>query len=215
MTDKTDSAAKPWTVEEFLRDRYQIGEYSEDDKRDLATVEALARAESELAEIDQAEDGRPVLAFHCTNCDALRKRAEAAERELERLGFRRCDVAACNCGGWHQHRATVIESSLSAQVEALKKDRDHWREEHEHRRGECLAALMVEKAAQDRAEAAEMALTLKERDHWAAARQRDEALAELAERYTEAEVLEALHQASVRGPNADAILSRIRQGRKP
>lgn len=32
-----------------------------------------------------------------------------------------------------------------------------WQEEHEKRRGECLAAQMVEKAAQDRAEAAEAA----------------------------------------------------------
>lgn len=58
--------------------------------------------------------------------EAARDRDKAAA-ELERLGFRRCAVAACNCGGWHQHRPTVIEASLWAQVEALKTERDRLR----------------------------------------------------------------------------------------
>ena len=27
----------------------------------------------------------------------------SAEYFLERLGYRRCDIPACNCGSWHQH----------------------------------------------------------------------------------------------------------------
>lgn len=101
--------------------------------RDVAVAKVLTEAFAEIRE-------------------AVFRQLNAAESELRRLGFRPCDVAACNCGGWHQHRPTVIEESLTAQVAALKADRDHWREEHEHRRSETLAALMVEKAAQDRAE---------------------------------------------------------------
>ena len=82
-------------------------------------------------------------------------RSQRAEAELERLGFRRCDVAACNCGGYHQHRPTQIESSLEKQRDAVMKERDHWRDEHEKRRGEALAAIMAEKSAQDRAEKSE------------------------------------------------------------
>jgi hypothetical protein len=81
-----------------------------------------------------------------------RNELDAARSLLGRLGFRRCDVAACNCGSYHQHRPTLIEESLAAQVKALLGQRDHWMDEHEKRRGECLAAFMVERASQDRAE---------------------------------------------------------------
>lgn len=32
----------------------------------------------------------------------LRQRLEKAEWVLQSSGFRRCDIAACNCGSWHQ-----------------------------------------------------------------------------------------------------------------
>jgi hypothetical protein len=32
----------------------------------------------------------------------LERRLGAAEWVLENAGFRRCDIAACNCGSWHQ-----------------------------------------------------------------------------------------------------------------
>jgi hypothetical protein len=32
----------------------------------------------------------------------LEKRLRIAEWTLEKSGFRRCDIAACNCNGWHQ-----------------------------------------------------------------------------------------------------------------
>lgn len=34
----------------------------------------------------------------------LQKRVDSAEAKLESLGYRRCDIAACNCGGWHLYR---------------------------------------------------------------------------------------------------------------
>lgn len=34
--------------------------------------------------------------------EEYKSRMEIAEDVLERSGFRRCNIAACNCGSWHQ-----------------------------------------------------------------------------------------------------------------
>jgi len=34
-----------------------------------------------------------------------------AEEFLEREGYRRCDMAACNCGLWHQHREPAVSGA--------------------------------------------------------------------------------------------------------
>ena len=69
------------------------------------------------------------------NQDAMRQLAEA-QREVERLkyyleqaGWRRCDVAACNCGGYHEHRKSDLEARcarLEAHLaKALNRERHH------------------------------------------------------------------------------------------
>lgn len=37
----------------------------------------------------------------------LRGRIVKADATLERLGWRHCDIAACNCGGYHNWNATT------------------------------------------------------------------------------------------------------------
>lgn len=69
----------------------------------------------------------------CQQCEAIRidiiiknARAEGeeagreqAETLLSRHGFRRCDIAACNCGSWHTGPNLRAEA-LQAEVEVLR-----------------------------------------------------------------------------------------------
>lgn len=41
---------------------------------------------------------------HDTTKDEWADRASKAEAFIRTLGYRRCDVAACNCGSWHRER---------------------------------------------------------------------------------------------------------------
>lgn len=48
-------------------------------------------------------------------------RHSRAERLLEQFGFRRCDIAACNCNSYHEHeRRYVPVSELEATIAFIK-----------------------------------------------------------------------------------------------
>ncbi len=88
---------------------------------------------------------------HCTCVPALRKEIERLNDFLEREGFRRCDIAACNCDSWHGGHAMVrlqeIIETLGgcngttplAEVEQLKAELEDEHEiaENYHRQHSC------------------------------------------------------------------------------
>jgi hypothetical protein len=37
------------------------------------------------------------------------QRLRKAEDILDRLGYRRCDIPACNCGGYHYHLPPTVQ----------------------------------------------------------------------------------------------------------
>lgn len=54
---------------------------------------------------------------------ALTSERNALAAALSRHGFRRCDIAACNCGSWHappNHRAETAEERVKVLEEKLK-----------------------------------------------------------------------------------------------
>jgi len=82
--------------------------------------EAIAQHIEAIASSLQEAQGRiDVLEPGARNYNPMRIRAEQAEHFLEYEGYRRCDILACNCKLWHQHRPIVgINEALLA---ALKK----------------------------------------------------------------------------------------------
>lgn len=49
--------------------------------------------------------------------DTLRQERDALKGGLDRVGARRCDIAACNCGSWHagpNRRAEAIRALKAA-----------------------------------------------------------------------------------------------------
>ena len=48
--------------------------------------------------------------------DGLEQELEARRWKMESMGLRRCDIAACNCGGWHgghaMQRLTEISEAM-------------------------------------------------------------------------------------------------------
>lgn len=62
-----------------------------------------------------------------TDSDKLelyRQRVFELEGELEHHGFRRCDIAACNCGRYHDHRTHRLVDDLKDRIETLEAVRD-------------------------------------------------------------------------------------------
>lgn len=114
MTDE----AKPYSVREMAdyQDHTQL-----DGNRVYATVEALEKAEKNLVSCEAAfarwkaetkKDDEAIAVWQA--------RTQRAVAELERLGYRRCDVAACNCGGYHAPPGHTVAS--------LNGEREHYRE---------------------------------------------------------------------------------------
>jgi hypothetical protein len=52
---------------------------------------------------------------------AENERADELESVLNRNGFRKCDIAACNCGSWHAGPNLRAENAEAA-IDALKAD---------------------------------------------------------------------------------------------
>lgn len=46
-----------------------------------------------------------------------------ALRTLERYGFRRCDIPACNCGGWHLSDANAHDARIRRESAAAERER--------------------------------------------------------------------------------------------
>lgn len=98
-------------------------------------------------------------------------RAQLAERDatLLRHGFRRCDIAACNCGSWHHtgglaERWREIEDDLAEAGHPLTNENGHLLRK-------ALAALVGERdtlRAQLATAQAELARVAAERDRWKA-----------------------------------------------
>lgn len=68
--------------------------------------------------------GKDVVAALASFFDGLLAEAKAegaaeAEAVLSRNGFRRCDIAACNCGSWHAGPNRRADA-LQAEVEMLR-----------------------------------------------------------------------------------------------
>ena len=74
---------------------------------DISPTEADAAADLIAALLDEVERlNSPVVLSEwqklVTERDALIAEVRDREDVLERAGFRRCDISACNCGSWHQ-----------------------------------------------------------------------------------------------------------------
>lgn len=86
----------------------------------------LCGASDECAELNAAYS-----AGHAAADAELRKAREIADAELHdaeafmsREGYRRCDIAACNCGSWHGGHMRDTIAELRAECERLRKERD-------------------------------------------------------------------------------------------
>lgn len=59
-----------------------------------------------------------------------------AEQFLEREGYRRCDIPACNCGSYHRHTGADTRDPVSASSEKLSGAAralvEQWRNSHAH-----------------------------------------------------------------------------------
>ena len=71
-------------------------------------------------EIERLNTRVDVLEAPAQNYNSILARAEKAEAFLERAGYRQCDIAACNCGSWHQHSDQVerLRAALEYQAAA-------------------------------------------------------------------------------------------------
>jgi len=96
--------------------------------------EALAKAEAERDEALQRSDTYESAATKALAERDKAKQAAAlaldiyrtyARQELlgylEQAGWGPCDIAACNCGGWHKLRESQDERALRAEVARLRK----------------------------------------------------------------------------------------------
>jgi hypothetical protein len=94
MTNQSPKA-EPWTRDEFLNAVYPASEYGAEDWRTLATIEALAAAQEELAQYAAATKMEEAVAEDFkTALTSEREKREAAERKLRQFGCHEANYAA-------------------------------------------------------------------------------------------------------------------------
>lgn len=117
--------------------------------------ERVKELEAECATLRALAEAQEIRKATC--CMRMEEERDGLESVLTRNGFRRCDIAACNCGSWHPGpnlRAEKAEAELAQTKEALESVTAHKAKLDEMYERECLTLGQIEmdyRAAHQRA----------------------------------------------------------------